>query len=671
MKRLNFNEFTNCLRIGITPDELQDERIEEIKNFCLKYNFQNVMLMLNAEDYHVGHITREELAPALATAKKATKVLRENGISVSLNPWTEMGHLDRGRTLKKGQNFTTMVDMNGKQSTMVACPYCEEWRKYYFDIVDYYLGEIDFDAVWIEDDFRLHNHSPLEFGGCFCEIHMKKYNERLGANYTREELVKKIFAKGLPTKERQAWIDQNTETMLDIAKAVGEHIRKNHPTVKVGLMSSTPHAHAIEGRDWHAISKNLSPDGTIINRIHLPCYNEDAGKRYFQRFNCISMVVRHFLPKETLVYPELENGTFNTFTKDSEFLRFQLESSLPLLPVGMTYDIYDFASNGVIESFGYGEKVKGITPYMQGVMDLKLDFSKMQGVTIPVFEKSSKNRRILNSWQDLYPNEYDLTGYISGLGINYKFTSDKKTSGEVIILAGQNPYNYTEEELKYLFANNFVVLDGVATAIMVERGLGNLIGIKNYTLCPNDANLQAYEQAETNFIVNGKTHYRSSCQLGISTYLNIEYDKPVKLYTSTYTAERKRFGNGIVEGENFAIVPYYMTNDLYFEMYSPLRKQALYQIIKNHAQSLALSDYDAMHTYLYEYENGSAIIVVNATVNNFTKLNLTLKGVAFNEVYLVNKQTGKVEKADYTFDGSTLTINSGINYLSTQTIILK
>lgn len=671
MKHLDFNEFTNCLRICIVPDEFQDERIEEVKNYCLKYGFLNVMLFFNAEDYCVGHITREELAPAMATIKKAAKILKENGISVSVNPWMEMGHLDRGRKLKEGQNFTTMVDMNGYQAQIVACPYDEEWRKYYFDIVDYYLGEEDFEVLWIEDDFRLHNHTPLEFGGCFCDIHMKKYNERLNSNYTREELVEKIFAKGAPTKERQAWIDQNTETMLDISKAVGDHLRKNHKGVKVGLMSSTPHAHAIEGRDWHTLTKNLSPDGIIINRIHLPCYNEDCGKRYFQRFNCISMVVRSFLPNEVIVYPELENGTFNTFTKDSEFLRFQLESSLPLLPSGMTYDIYDFAGNGVIESFGYGEKVKGITPYMQGVMDLKLDFAKMQGVTIPVFEDTSKNRRIVNGWEDLYPNEYDLAGYVNGFGINYKFTHEKRVKNQVVILAGQNPYNYTDQDLKYLFENNFVIVDGIATEIIVNRGLKNLLGIESYILHTNDENCQAYEQAEPDFIVNGKKGYRSTCQLSVGNYLEINYNKPVKKYTSTYTAERKYFGNGIVKGENFAVIPYYMTNDLYFELYSPLRVTALYDIVKTHADKLALSDYNAMHTYLYDYNGGNAIIVVNATVNKFDKLKLTLKGVAFSEVYIVNKQTGKVEQADYTFDGSTLTINSGINYLSTQTIILK
>ena len=65
-------------------------------------------------------------------------------------------------------------------------------------------------------------------------------------------------------------------------------------------------------------------------------------------------VCRGFLPKDTHVLPELENASFTTYAKDSETLRFQLESAIPLEMEGMTYDIFDFVGNGTNETFGYG-----------------------------------------------------------------------------------------------------------------------------------------------------------------------------------------------------------------------------------------------------------------------------------------------------------------------------
>ena len=61
--RIDYKQFTNCLRIAIVPDDLQDERLEDVRAYCVKYGFSNVMLFFNAEEYNLGHITKEELKP--------------------------------------------------------------------------------------------------------------------------------------------------------------------------------------------------------------------------------------------------------------------------------------------------------------------------------------------------------------------------------------------------------------------------------------------------------------------------------------------------------------------------------------------------------------------------------------------------------------------------------
>ena len=94
-------EFLNCLRVQIVPNRYENERIENIANFCVNYGFKNVMLFINAEEYNVGHMTIEEAKPWVATMKRAKQVFVERGLSVSLNPWIEIGHLDRERPLKE------------------------------------------------------------------------------------------------------------------------------------------------------------------------------------------------------------------------------------------------------------------------------------------------------------------------------------------------------------------------------------------------------------------------------------------------------------------------------------------------------------------------------------------------------------------------------------------
>jgi hypothetical protein len=45
------------------PNHIEEERITDILNYCLKYDFNNVMLFINAEEYNVGHMTIEEAKP--------------------------------------------------------------------------------------------------------------------------------------------------------------------------------------------------------------------------------------------------------------------------------------------------------------------------------------------------------------------------------------------------------------------------------------------------------------------------------------------------------------------------------------------------------------------------------------------------------------------------------
>lgn len=66
-------EFLHCLRIQFPPNHHEDERIEEVVEFCQKFGFKNVMLFINAEEYHVGHMTKEEALPWLKTIKKQKK----------------------------------------------------------------------------------------------------------------------------------------------------------------------------------------------------------------------------------------------------------------------------------------------------------------------------------------------------------------------------------------------------------------------------------------------------------------------------------------------------------------------------------------------------------------------------------------------------------------------
>ena len=75
-----------------------------------------------------------------------------------------------------------------------------------------------FKTLWIEDDFRFHNHSGYGWGGCFCEEHLRILRERGITAKSREELIANLNAKGLVHPDRKIWQTLNAETYIDLAK---------------------------------------------------------------------------------------------------------------------------------------------------------------------------------------------------------------------------------------------------------------------------------------------------------------------------------------------------------------------------------------------------------------------------------------------------------------------
>ena len=51
------------------------------------------------------------------------------------------------------------------------CNMDEAWQDYFVKLYARYAAFRP-NILWVEDDFRLHNHDPLLWGGCFCPAHM-------------------------------------------------------------------------------------------------------------------------------------------------------------------------------------------------------------------------------------------------------------------------------------------------------------------------------------------------------------------------------------------------------------------------------------------------------------------------------------------------------------------
>ena len=662
------NTFKNCLRIQITPDEFADERIERLLQYCRQYGLQDVVFFITAEEHLIGHPTLEEVRPWIDTIKKAAALLRKNGIGVSLHHGHTIGHDDRGMPFREGQHFTTMVDKNGTTSEFVACMTDDNWRAYFAEYLGEAIREIKPDYYWVEDDFRLHNHRPLEWGGCFCEKHMQMYNARLGTQYTREEFCEKAFALGEPTKERKAWLDVERETMLDYAAFLRRVIKGANPDTKLALMTSAPTEHCMEARDWEGLFDALCGEDGVYNRVHLPGYFQPNGKEYMYGFNHIPMAIRAFSPKDTKILPELEHGSLALFRKDVRFMGFQLEAALPLCLSGMTYNINDSTAVGVVEGYGFQREIPRLAPYLQAVMDTGAQFADMQGVVVPIDEKICYYKDIKRGFYDLRTNLFEPASYLSSLGLSYRFSTDKTFTGETVCLFSDAVYIFTDEQLKALFANNTVMVDGGAVLLLQERGLLSLIGATAATLYPAQSGYQTYEQIAGDEEIFGVRGFRASCRVAAGNFVKIDYADEANCLSHVYDGKGNLGWNGFVRRKNCLVNPFVVDKKLYTQ-FTELRRHFVSRFAAETAPVLADSRYEGVHPYVYKGEQETVVMLINATLEQFEKAKFFIKGVEFDTIVSVDKD-GVEREVAFEQVGDMLIVDRPLDYMSSLTFRL-
>ncbi len=145
----------------------------------------DVCVFANVQELNTGHMTPEEQGVWLDLMAELAARLKKKGVTLSVNHWHTVMHADLGKKLPAHQPFRLMVDPRGNRASLCVCPLCENWQKHLSRIFARYAG-LDASILWVEDDFRLHNHDPLLWGGCFCEEHMRIYSQKAGRLLTRE-----------------------------------------------------------------------------------------------------------------------------------------------------------------------------------------------------------------------------------------------------------------------------------------------------------------------------------------------------------------------------------------------------------------------------------------------------------------------------------------------------
>ncbi len=488
--------FRYILRYYIDPGYEEDARIAELLEFCKSSSIGEVMLFFNPEEVNNGHITKTEIVPFIVMAKKIKAVLASAGIAMSINPWATTLHSPRGRKLKPGQDFRLMVGATGQNNGVTVCPLCKNWLAYICDLWSYVAAELQPEAMWIEDDFRLHNHGRvLGWGGCFCEEHLRLFSERVGKTVSREELIANVYSAGKVHPWRKIWFDLNGETMVPPVKALREAVQNASPRTRIALMCAGTDINSMEGRNWHAVQDAAGFEPAFQVRPTMSPYTEVWSMR---QYPVPARMITAVLKRPLEICPELETGPrHGAYSKSNTFCGWELEQCVTFGASAVTINHFDMLGCGVCTAPGFGAMLKKKYPRLSAVRALGLDDDNSQGANILFSENIS---RYVESDCDgkisaINARSHEWGNVAEILGFSHRYTNKITPSLQPYLVSGQTLNAFSDEEVKQLLSNA-VILDGVAAAALIKRGLGKYLGLSSPVLHYHNVSAYSYEEID-------------------------------------------------------------------------------------------------------------------------------------------------------------------------------
>lgn len=459
-----------ALRRTLVPWDF-DHALDDLISYCQSVPVDEIIIKCDTEEFSHGHPSLAWLQAYQPKLLKARDALQALGVVYSLNPWVTIGHLDRGRDVRPHfPDMQTLVGHRGERTRAQACPLCPVWRSYVASLWQGY-AETSPAVIWVEDDIRMFNHKPVQYG-CFCDLHLQRFAERVGEVVDRPSLVEAVFQAGTPHPWRREWLVMQREVMNETVAWLGDHVREVSPDTALGLMSSGPENHVLCGRDWSAFAGALGGGKRIYSRPPLGNYNENHLRGLYYTARQIR-ATRACLPQDTVEQAEVENWWFTQYSKSVAFTRLQMMTCYLFGADGVTMNLYDHVGTPLSEDTTMGPMLARDKRYFTAISERCQGKAPCGGVRILQHRDAAMHKVLPQEagLGDLIDDGYGWDAFLEALG--FSTTWDE---GSVTAVTGQVLRCLDEQAILNLFKGG-VLLDLTAVEVLHERGLGDLTGV--------------------------------------------------------------------------------------------------------------------------------------------------------------------------------------------------
>ncbi len=312
-----------------------------IDDLCnnIKNNPNSCQEVWFATDY--GFPSIETHAKTAQTIKEFSKKFEKIGVKISLQISNTIGHgvymssHDCSGLVYEGSLAEPLVGHDGTVAKYSFCPAGENVIKYIVTYIKEY-AKLKPLKIWIDDDLRLTNHTPVKFG-CFCDSCIERFNKENGTNFKREELVKEINFGDI--NWRIKYLNYLRKIMYNFTYEISKAVHEVSPDTVMCLQYGPRRGHS--GYDHkHILDAMRDATGHIpYTRPGGGCYHDYDINDFFRKSHELDRE-SYTLPDYVVEkYPEIENLPDVMFGKTIAGTCFETSLYFARGNTGMTYAI--------------------------------------------------------------------------------------------------------------------------------------------------------------------------------------------------------------------------------------------------------------------------------------------------------------------------------------------
>lgn len=401
--------------------------------------------------------------------KKAKKKLSHHHIDIG---WWGVG-LRYNQEL--GQGFQRIVNIDGNMTMFSYCPLDKRFQQFVSNNVVELINVAHPFVVQFDDDYELSWQPPgnNDFG-CFCPIHLKLFERRMGRYYSREELVS-IFSEVTPESKRlrRAWAEMSRDSLVELAAAVRKEVDKVAPETRLSLCQAG--CSDFDGDFTEAVTRAFAGKTRPMVRLCGTEYSshQDMGipETLFH-----ALYSRQHLPNDFECFYEADTAPHIRFYMSASKLRTFITVALSygledLLLYAAQYNETPLEERGYFEM--YRKEHKRLSALKEAVRDCEVAgceivHNPFSHIACPYPRHGVRT----NDWIHV----------LGRMGISYT-----TKGGKVKMLSDYISDSLSEEEIKEMLSGG-VVLDGQGAYTLFKSGWGGWIGLKD--IKPFDASAE-------------------------------------------------------------------------------------------------------------------------------------------------------------------------------------